>query len=200
MQRRRVDEEDVIVGSDPTGLALHHLTIALGRSRVVPGQRDPSGERLVIRLPALGGLAVFPTLMRAWVSVGARPSASPPMVLEMNAAAHRARIGDVVANPAGGPIFEAASVTSSNQPCIGQPGFVRMHPPLSSAPTQDAVHRREQIATRLTFFIAGFSTGAWAPLVPLARERLQLDEGSLGVAPSVPGTGSITAMPGLRGF
>ena len=36
MQRRRVDEEEVIVGSDPTGLALYHLTIALGGSDASP--------------------------------------------------------------------------------------------------------------------------------------------------------------------
>jgi MFS family permease len=70
-----------------------------------------------------------------------------------------------------------------------------MHLPLTSAPTPDAVHRREQVATRLTFFIAGFSTGAWAPLVPLAKERLQLDEGSLGLLLLSLGLGSITAMP-----
>src|SRR5215212_2740171 len=70
-----------------------------------------------------------------------------------------------------------------------------MHPPLTSAPTRDAVHRREQGATRLPFFIAGFSTGAWAPLVPLTRERLQLDDGSLGLLLLCLGLGSITAMP-----
>lgn len=70
-----------------------------------------------------------------------------------------------------------------------------MHPPLTAAPMRDAAQRREQIATQLTFFIAGFSTGAWAPLVPLARERLQLDEGSLGLLLLCLGLGSITAMP-----
>ena len=59
----------------------------------------------------------------------------------------------------------------------------------------DPARLREQLATRLTFFIAGFSTAAWAPLVPLARERLQLDEGSLGLLLLCLGLGSIIAMP-----
>lgn len=69
--------------------------------------------------------------------------------------------------------------------------------PSSLAPTftRDPARIREQIATRLAFFIAGFSTAAWAPLVPLAKERLGLDEGSLGLLLLCLGLGSITAMP-----
>ena len=65
------------------------------------------------------------------------------------------------------------------------------------APTmaRDPARVREQIATRLAFFIAGFSTAAWAPLVPLAKERLGLDDGSLGLLLLCLGLGSITAMP-----
>jgi predicted MFS family arabinose efflux permease len=60
---------------------------------------------------------------------------------------------------------------------------------------RDPARIREQIATRLAFFIAGFSTAAWAPLVPLAKERLGLSEGSLGLLLLCLGLGSITAMP-----
>jgi fucose permease len=69
--------------------------------------------------------------------------------------------------------------------------------PPSLAPTlaRDPARIREQIATRLAFFIAGFSTAAWAPLVPLAKERLGLDEGALGLLLLCLGLGSITAMP-----
>ena len=65
------------------------------------------------------------------------------------------------------------------------------------APTmaRDPARAREQIATRLAFFIAGFSTAAWAPLVPLTKERLGLDDGSLGLLLLCLGLGSITAMP-----
>ena len=54
---------------------------------------------------------------------------------------------------------------------------------------------REQVATRLAFLIAGFSTAAWAPLVPLVKERLGLDDGALGMLLLCLGLGSITAMP-----
>jgi MFS family permease len=60
--------------------------------------------------------------------------------------------------------------------------------------TRDPARLREQIATRLTFFIAGFSTAAWAPLVPLAKERLQLDEGSLGLLLLCLGLAFVVAM------
>ena len=74
-----------------------------------------------------------------------------------------------------------------------RPRFIRM--PSSLTLTRDPARVREQIATRLVFFIAGFATAAWAPLVPLARERLGLDEGSLGLLLLCLGLGSITAMP-----
>jgi len=69
--------------------------------------------------------------------------------------------------------------------------------PPSVAPTlpHDPARIREQIATRLAFFIAGFATAAWAPLVPLAKQRLGLDEGALGLLLLCLGLGSITAMP-----
>jgi fucose permease len=69
--------------------------------------------------------------------------------------------------------------------------------PSSLAPTlaRDPARICEQIATRLAFFIAGFSTAAWAPLVPLAKQRLDLDEGALGLLLLCLGLGSITAMP-----
>lgn len=41
--------------------------------------------------------------------------------------------------------------------------------------------RLEQMATRIAFFIAGFGIAAWAPLVPYAKARAGLDEGTLGL-------------------
>jgi len=70
-----------------------------------------------------------------------------------------------------------------------------MPPSLAPTSTRDPARVREQVATRLAFFIAGFSTAAWAPLVPLAKERLGLDEGALGLFLLCLGLGSITAMP-----
>jgi fucose permease len=69
--------------------------------------------------------------------------------------------------------------------------------PPSRAPSLSRVSERvrEQVATRLAFLIAGFSTAAWAPLVPLVKERVGLDDGALGLLLLCLGLGSITAMP-----
>ena len=55
--------------------------------------------------------------------------------------------------------------------------------------------RAEQISTRIAFFIAGFGVAAWAPLVPFAKARANLDEGTLGLLLLCLGIGSILAMP-----
>ncbi|WP_248733160.1 MFS transporter [Pseudomonas sp. MWU13-2517] len=55
--------------------------------------------------------------------------------------------------------------------------------------------RLEQMSTRIAFFIAGFGIAAWAPLVPYAKERAQLNEGTLGLLLLCLGVGSILAMP-----
>lgn len=55
--------------------------------------------------------------------------------------------------------------------------------------------RPEQIATRLIFFVAGVGMAAWAPLVPYAKERAAIDEGTLGLLLLCLGAGSIPAMP-----
>ncbi len=62
------------------------------------------------------------------------------------------------------------------------------------------VGKLEQIATRVAFFIAGFAVGAWAPLIPLAKEKLHLDEGQLGLLLLCLGFGSILAMPLTGGW
>ncbi|MFV8903859.1 MFS transporter [Serratia fonticola] len=53
----------------------------------------------------------------------------------------------------------------------------------------------EQNATRLTFFIAGLAMATWAPLVPFAKTRINIDDGSLGLLLLCIGVGSIMAMP-----
>ncbi|WP_236384355.1 MFS transporter, partial [Pseudomonas gessardii] len=55
--------------------------------------------------------------------------------------------------------------------------------------------RLEQMSTRIAFFIAGFGIAAWAPLVPYAKARAQLNEGTLGLLLLCLGVGSILAMP-----
>ncbi|CAN5518630.1 MFS transporter [soil metagenome] len=55
--------------------------------------------------------------------------------------------------------------------------------------------RREQISTRVVFFIAGFGMAAWAPLVPYAKARAGIDDGMLGLLLLCLGAGSMVAMP-----
>ncbi|CAH0321629.1 MFS transporter [Pseudomonas koreensis] len=55
--------------------------------------------------------------------------------------------------------------------------------------------RLQQMSTRVAFFIAGLGIAAWAPLVPYAKARAGLDEGTLGLLLLCLGVGSILAMP-----
>ena len=55
--------------------------------------------------------------------------------------------------------------------------------------------RQEQLSTRMVFFIAGFGVAAWAPLVPFAKIRANIDDGLLGLLLLCLGAGSIVAMP-----
>lgn len=55
--------------------------------------------------------------------------------------------------------------------------------------------RMEQLSTRIAFFIAGFGVAAWAPLVPYAKARIGLNDGTLGLLLLCLGVGSIIAMP-----
>ncbi|QXI31482.1 MFS transporter [Pseudomonas vanderleydeniana] len=50
-------------------------------------------------------------------------------------------------------------------------------------------------ATRLVFLVLGLCLAAWAPLVPLLKQRTGLDEGALGLLLLGLGVGSIIAMP-----
>lgn len=58
-----------------------------------------------------------------------------------------------------------------------------------------ATARQQQLSTRIGFFIAGFSIAAWAPLVPYAKARVGLNDGTLGLLLLCLGVGSIIAMP-----
>ena len=50
-----------------------------------------------------------------------------------------------------------------------------------------------RLATRLAFWVAGFGVAAWAPLVPFAKQRLQVDDGTLGLLLLCLGIGSVAA-------
>jgi Major Facilitator Superfamily len=62
-------------------------------------------------------------------------------------------------------------------------------PPMSSADRPAT-----RLATRLTFLAAGFGLACWAPLVPLVKERLRVDDAVLGVLILCGGAGAVTAM------
>ncbi|WP_416777153.1 MFS transporter [Xenorhabdus budapestensis] len=51
------------------------------------------------------------------------------------------------------------------------------------------------MATKNSFFIAGFSMASWAPLIPLVKERLFLDDGAMGLLMLAFGIGSFIMMP-----
>lgn len=61
------------------------------------------------------------------------------------------------------------------------------------APDREA--RQVQNATRKAFLIAGMGMASWAPLVPYAKDRAQLSDGSLGTLLLCLGLGSLIAMP-----
>ena len=50
-------------------------------------------------------------------------------------------------------------------------------------------------APRLSFFSVGFATAAWAPLIPFAQQRLNLNHADFGLLLLCMGIGSMIAMP-----
>ncbi len=59
----------------------------------------------------------------------------------------------------------------------------------------DASALRYRVATRLGFFLPGFAAAAWAPLIPFAKARTGLDNGTLGLVLLAAGIGAIATMP-----
>jgi fucose permease len=64
----------------------------------------------------------------------------------------------------------------------------------AAAAERPAPGRTEQWATRVAFFIGGFTCAIWAPLIPFAKQRLHLDDGGLGLLILTFGLGSISTM------
>lgn len=55
-------------------------------------------------------------------------------------------------------------------------------------------HAGARLSTRLAFLVAGFGISCWAPLVPLAKARLRVDDAALGLLLLCIGAGSVAAM------
>ncbi|HDS4948367.1 TPA: MFS transporter [Klebsiella aerogenes] len=54
---------------------------------------------------------------------------------------------------------------------------------------------REQQATRAIFFMAGLAMSSWAPLIPFAKARLDINDGALGLLLFCIAAGSMLIMP-----
>src|SRR3984885_4319426 len=61
--------------------------------------------------------------------------------------------------------------------------------------TEDVCQSRAKLGTRLAFVAAGFGVACWAPLVPFAKTRCHLGDGTMGLVLLLLGAGSIVAMP-----
>jgi predicted MFS family arabinose efflux permease len=66
---------------------------------------------------------------------------------------------------------------------------------VAETPLAIPTHAQQKSSTRWAFFIAGFAMAAWAPLVPFAKARAGLSEGSLGLLLLCLGVGSLLTMP-----
>ena len=65
--------------------------------------------------------------------------------------------------------------------------------------TRETPARREQNATRVMFFVAGFATAGWSALVPFAKMNTGVNDGTLGMLLLCLGVGALVAMP-LTGY
>jgi len=69
-----------------------------------------------------------------------------------------------------------------------------VHVPVPAVVASPALARQQQ-STRLVFLAAGLGIATWAPLVPFAQARGNLDAGDLGLLLLCIGAGSIVTMP-----
>ncbi|WP_395681719.1 MFS transporter [Inquilinus sp.] len=69
----------------------------------------------------------------------------------------------------------------------------------TDGPSDTADVRAARLATRAMFLVCGTVTASWAPQVPLAKARLGIDDGVLGLTLLGLGAGAMVAMP-LAGF
>ena len=70
-----------------------------------------------------------------------------------------------------------------------------MFSPQTAQLVQAKSHSAQRLSTLLCFFSLGLSTAAWAPLIPFAQQRLQLNHASFGTLLLCIGFGSMLAMP-----
>src|SRR5262245_51216208 len=71
---------------------------------------------------------------------------------------------------------------------------------MTSVPASSADTARTRLATRLSFFVAGFLMAGFAPLVPFAKANVGVGEGELGLILFCLGIGSIIIAMPLTGW
>lgn len=64
---------------------------------------------------------------------------------------------------------------------------------------RNSIITRSKLATQAIFLVCGFAISSWAPMVPLAKARLGLNDANLGYLLLMLGLGAITMMP-VSGF
>lgn len=65
---------------------------------------------------------------------------------------------------------------------------------LETTPTTPPA-KKEQVATRIIFFIAGFATASWAAIVPFVKANTGANDATLGLLLLCFGVGALVAMP-----
>lgn len=71
---------------------------------------------------------------------------------------------------------------------------MKLNPNPKSSVLLSADRPETRLATRLAFLVAGFGVACWAPLVPFVKQKLQVDDGTLGLLLLCLGVGSVAAM------
>ncbi|MFC6742335.1 MFS transporter [Methylobacterium tardum] len=67
--------------------------------------------------------------------------------------------------------------------------------PVAIPGADDRAAAQQRLSTRLLFLIVGLANATWAPLVPLVKDRADLDAAGLGLLLLTFGIGSILTMP-----
>ncbi len=59
----------------------------------------------------------------------------------------------------------------------------------------DQITKKAKVSTQFIFLVCGLAISSWAPMVPYAKDRLQLNDSNLGFLLLLLGAGAITMMP-----
>ncbi len=71
---------------------------------------------------------------------------------------------------------------------------------MAAAAPRSAYMPKTRLAVSLMFLMNGFVVGSWAPKIPVLKDRLMIDEGTVGLLILTFGIGSLVFMPIAGGF